>query len=61
MFELLLDSVAPVLVIMKNEPPNKAFVEYDEQGQVLKSRPNLEAMVFLIMKGEVAVFLESPF
>lgn len=50
MFESLPDSVAAALEIMTSESPNKAVVEPDERGQVVKSSPYPEMPASSLMK-----------
>lgn len=59
-FELLGDSVATALRILKSKLPTRVVVEPDDQEQVLDKRPYPETPVFSLMKRD-ALFAVGSF
>lgn len=60
MFQILPDSIAAALEIMKPERPASAVVELDEEGQLVESRLHPEAPTSSLMKRNGAVFCGKP-
>lgn len=60
-FESLLDYVAAVLEIMKQEHPTRPVVELDEREQVVNNRPHPETPTCSHMKMINAAFVTSLF
>lgn len=58
-FASLPDSVAVGMGMRKPEPPSRAVVASDEQGQVMESKPHPGRLVSLVIKKKNTVFVVS--